>query len=284
MKKVMLMVVAAVLLIGVQAFTEEEREDRPREGERQREVIRDQPRVRVRAEQGRAEFEGQREPEQVRRREAVREGEQEMEVREFQREPQVRTGRRLAVQDREIRPEISPPMLDEPRPIGPWLDRPPIKAFRDRPVAGPMFGRCLDELTKAYEEKDWERMGQVIRRMHQVRQRMQASGPVGLGRGWRGGAGPAPGRGIRGRGWGGWQPDVEEPQPPLGEFRPPVEREPRDFQPEELDRPRLPVLPRGPEGRGRGEMPEGMSRRRPVMPPPDVEEPRPVVPREEELR
>jgi hypothetical protein len=74
---------------------------------------------------------------------------------------------------------------------------------------------------------------------------------------------------------------VEEP--PVGEFRPPVERGPRDFQPEELDRPRLPVLPRGPEGRGRGEMPEGMSRRRPVMPPPDIEEPRPVVPREEEL-
>jgi hypothetical protein len=203
----------------------------------------------------------------------VREGEQEMEVREFQRDPQVRPGRRPAVQDREIMPEISPPMLDEPRPIGPWLDRPPIKAFRDRPFAGPMFGRCLDELTKAYEEKDMERMGQIIRRMHQARRQWQQ---------WRSDAGPAPGRGIRGRGWGRWQPDVEEP--PVGEFRPPVERGPRDFQPEELDRPRLPVLPRGPEGRGRGEMPEGMSRRRPIMPPPDIEGPRPVVPREEELR
>lgn len=39
-----------------------------------------------------------------------------------------------------------------------------------------MFGRWLDEITKAYRENDREKMGQLLRRMHQIRQRWQGAG------------------------------------------------------------------------------------------------------------
>lgn len=98
-------------------------------------------------------------------------------------------------------------------------------------------GRLLDELTKAYRENDREKMGQLIRKMHQFRQKVRKarSAPVearrdfpgrprldvppseevvrpmppgrgmrGWGRGFQGRGMGGWGRGFQGRGMGGW--------------------------------------------------------------------------------
>jgi len=108
---------------------------------------------------------------------------------------------------------------------------------QDRPMQEGS-GRLLDELTKAYRENDREKMGQLIRKMHQLRQKVRKarSAPVearrdfrgrprlddvppseevvrpmppvrgmgGWGRGFQGRGMGGWGRGFRGRGMGGW--------------------------------------------------------------------------------
>ncbi len=101
------------------------------------------------------------------------------------------------------------------------------KSQQSRPGANlpsqQMYGRWLDELTKAYQENDKEKMGQLIRKMRQMRQRVRnARGAPGEAvRDFRGRPGAAPledvvrplmpgrgmrgwGRGFQGRGMGGW--------------------------------------------------------------------------------
>lgn len=88
-------------------------------------------------------------------------------------------------------------------------------------------GRLLDELTKAYRENDREKMGQLLRKMHQTRKRLQQKNAVATKgeRGFRGRPGPGMqpskgvgrprppmsgrgmgrrGQGFQGRGMGGW--------------------------------------------------------------------------------
>lgn len=88
-------------------------------------------------------------------------------------------------------------------------------------------GRLLDELTKAYRENDREKMGQLLRKMHQTRKRLQQKNAVAAKgeRGFRGRPGPGMqpskgvgrprppmsgrgmgrrGQGFQGRGMGGW--------------------------------------------------------------------------------
>jgi hypothetical protein len=84
-------------------------------------------------------------------------------------------------------------------------------------------GRFLDELTKAYRENDREKMGQLIRKMNQLRQRMQK-------------ARSAPGervRDLRGRP-GAAQPDVKKERPEI-----------RKTPPKDTDWPGPPMLRRG---------------------------------------
>jgi hypothetical protein len=59
--------------------------------------------------------------------------------------------------------EVSPENLQPPAPSP---ERPAVR----------MFNRWLDELTKAYQENDREKMGQLIKRMHQFRQNRPAFG------------------------------------------------------------------------------------------------------------
>jgi hypothetical protein len=126
--------------------------------------------------------------------------------------------------------EVSPENLQPPAPLP---ERPAVR----------MFNRWLDELTKAYQENDREKMGQLIKRMHQFRQNRPA---FGWGRAAPGG--PLPGR-ARGR------PDIEEGPPRMGRFRGPQEGW-RGFQPR-------------------------MGRQCPCMPPPEsMEGPPPVMPDE----
>jgi hypothetical protein len=275
MKKVMLMVVAAVLLVGMTVLAQEEREGRPGERERRKEVVREGQRERVRAEQGLEE------------REEEREGVREREGRELARgeAPELRRekeGKKPKASKLPM-PKAGAPMKGFGGGMGP-AQRPWV----GRPGAGRMLSGWLDELTNAYRENDREKMGLLIRQMHQLRQRMSAStrlsssksgglgpGGRGLGRGWRGSAGPGMGmgRGMRGGGWGGWQDGMDQ--------GPPADREKwqRDFGPEGMDMPETPMLPEGPvPGRGiRGPMREGsagppeMRRRGPGMAPPSEE-------------
>lgn len=256
MKKVMLMVVAAVLLVGMTVLAQEEREGRPREGQK---AVRQGQRERGRAEIGREEREEEREGVREREGRELARGEAPELQREEEREG-VR-GREGREADRERREAAEPPM--------PMAGERPMKGFGGgmgpaqrpwvgRPGAGRMLSGWLDELTNAYRENDREKMGLLIRQMHQLRQRMPAAGGLGpggrgLGRGWRGGAGPGMGRGMRGGGWGGWQGGMDQ--------GPPADREKwqRDFGPEGMDRQETPMLPEGPvPGRGiRGPMREG---------------------------
>ena len=219
MKKIIILVIAAaVLLMGAKALIAQ-KEGKPRQ--KQKEMLR------------------------AERKEKVRE-----EARDQEREQG---------EDREVvrdRPEGAP---EGPQPPAPLPQRPAVQ----------MFDRCLDELTKAYQENDRERMGQLIKRMHQFRQKLQM-GRAALGE-------PLQGRAR------GWRPDMEEGRP--GRFRGPQEGQ-RDLQPRgmgRMGRPQTPMPPSEDMGEPRPVMPrEEMDRLGPDLPSPrGMRGPRPPVPPEE---
>lgn len=110
-------------------------------------------------------------------------------------------------------------------------------------------GRLLDELTKAYRENDREKMGQLIRKMHQFRQKVRkAMGVPGeAGRDFRGSPGPAmPFESRRPRA-------VEKPRPPIPRTD---EDWPRMQPPKDMARPLMPG--RGTRGWGQGFQGRGM--------------------------
>ncbi len=112
-------------------------------------------------------------------------------------------------------------------------------------------GRLLDELTKAYRENDREKMGQLIRKMHQLRQRVRQGRAAAAegGRALRDMPSPAmPPEGRRPR-------TVEKPRPPTDEDWP------RMQPPEDVDVVR-PLMPgRGMRGWGQGFQGRGMGGR-----------------------
>jgi hypothetical protein len=162
-------------------------------------------------------------------------------------------------------------LRDEPEPIRPGQDQPGLPQGGVRAQPGQMFGRWLDELTEAYRADDREKMGQLLRKMHQLRQEwreIRGQGFQGRGmrrwdRGWQGrgigrrgrsfqGRGMTDrwGRGFQGRGmtdrWGrGFQgrgigrPGPGMPPPPL------MEKPEPPMPPEDADRPRSPMSRRG---------------------------------------
>ena len=125
-----------------------------------------------------------------------------------------------------------------------------LQPRQNRP-AQQMAGRWLDELTKAYRENDREKMGQLIRKMHQLRQRVRQGRAAAAesGRALRDMPGPAmPPEGRRPR-------TVEKPRPPTDEDWP------RMQPPEDVDVVR-PLMPgRGMRGWGQGFQGRGMGGR-----------------------
>ena len=82
---------------------------------------------------------------------------------------------------------------------------------RQNRADGPRFGRWFDKLEKAYRENDNEQVGQLIRKMHRLRQRRQQTqapdqhredyrSRAGMGKGRPDTDMPRRGTGIRGRG------------------------------------------------------------------------------------
>ncbi len=68
-----------------------------------------------------------------------------------------------------------------------------------------MFGRWLDELTKAYRDNDRKKMGQLLRKMQQARATAGQRGPGFQSRGMGGWGRDFQGRGMMGRGGRGFQ-------------------------------------------------------------------------------
>ena len=133
----------------------------------------------------------------------------------------------LIAQERKDRPKAKPKQKGQTEQLRPGQVRPMQEGS----------GRLLDELTKAYRENDREKMGQLIRKMNQLRQRMQK-------------AGVAPGERVRdflGRP-GAAQPGAKKERPEI-----------RKAAPEDTDRPglRRGMGRRGQGMRGRGMMMQG---------------------------
>jgi hypothetical protein len=185
----MLVVVAVILLVGVENLIAQEGRDRPEAEPKQKGQVEQLRRPRAGEGTGRARVGGMQ---QRHRLMAVREVEPNR-VRALQQKPQ-RPGQEGS-------------------------------------------GRLLDELTKAYRENDREKMGQLIRKMNQFRQRMQKARSA-LSK-----AGP----GVRGRP-GAAQPGAKKEHPEI-----------RKAPPKDTDRPGPSMEHRGMMGRhGQGMQGRGM--------------------------
>jgi hypothetical protein len=239
----MLSIIATVVLIGAANLIAQERKDRSEARARQRQ--------KGWAEQPRRQRAG---------REAVREH-----TEQVQQQRATKEARRKRTEN----------LRGKPQPARPGQNQVGFPQGGVPAQPGQMFGGCLDELTKAYRANDREKMGQLLRKMHQLRQEWQEIRDRGFqGRGMIGGWGRGfQGRGVRrwGRGWHGrdigrrgqslqdrgmtgeWgrgfqgrgigRPDPGMPPPPFMEKPEP---------PEDVDRPNPPMPRRGMGRRGRG--------------------------------
>jgi len=158
-----------------------------------------------------------------------------------------------------------------------WATDDAMQPFRHRQnqADGPQFGRWFDKLAKAYREDDNEKVGQLIRKMHRLRQRRQqtqAQGQyredyrsrAGMGKGRPDTDMPRRGTGIRGRGF--QRQGVNRPDP--GMLRTPFRR----------GTPGPDTPPEGMEGRGRGFQRRGGARSGWDLPEPEAPEPGPRRP------
>ena len=265
LKKIILSIAVTAVLIGAASLIGQERRDRPQARPRQRQVLEGRQRT---------------------GREALREH-----AEQSQQQRATREARRKRMENSH----------GKPQPVRPEQNQPGFPQGGVPAQPGQMFGGCLDELTEAYRGNDREKMGQLLRKMHQLRrdwQEVRSRGFQGRGirrwgHGWQGrgigrrgqsfqGRGMTGrwGRGFQGRGMG--RPGPGMPPPPLMEKLEPPEQD--------VDRPSPPMPHRGMTGRwGRGFQGRGMGRPGPGMPPPplmekpeppeDVDRPSPPMPR-----
>ncbi len=247
LKKIVLSIAAIVVLIGAENLIAQERRGSPKAKPKQKQVLRGRQRA---------------------SREAVRERADQVQQQRARRE-----ARRKRMEN----------LRDKPQPIRPGQDQPGLPQGGVSAQPGQMFGRWLNELTEAYRANDREKMGQLLRKMHQLRQEwreirgrgFQGRGIRRWGRGWQGrgigrrgqifqGRGMLGrwGRGFQGRGIG--RPGPGMPPPPLME-KPPmppedVDRPSPPMPPEDIRKPGPDMPPRGMGGWGRGFQRRGMGR------------------------
>ncbi len=234
----MLSIAATVMLTGAANLIAQERRDRPEARPRQRQKS---------------------QAEQPRRQRAGGEALHEH-TKQMQQQRATKEARRKRMEN----------LRGKPQPARPGQGQPA--------QPGQMFGRWLDELIKAYRANDREKMGQLLKKMHQLRREWQEIRGRGFqgrgirrwGRGWQGrgidrrgqsfqGRGMIGGwgRGFQGRGmlgrWGrGFQGrGIGRPGPGM---RPPafMEKPEPPMPPEDVDRPSPPMPRRGMGRRGRG--------------------------------
>ena len=174
LKKVMLGIVALILLVGVENLTakEKEEEDKPKAKQKQKQVQKDQKKQKSKAKRlhkqkaGRQTTPKRRKASQKKRRQKVT---KEAAAKKAKAD-KARAEKAKAAAAARKRPEQVRGKSQQLRP-GANLPR------------QQMFSKWLDELTNAYRENDREKMGQLIRKMHQLRQRvrkaMSAPGEAG---------------------------------------------------------------------------------------------------------
>ena len=181
LKKTMLSIIATVVLIGAANLNAQERKDRPEARARQRQ--------KGWAEQPRRQRAG---------REAVREH-----TEQVQQQRATKEARRKRTEN----------LRGKPQPARPGQNQAGFPQGGVPAQPRQMFGRCLDELTKAYRANDREKMGQLLRKMHQLRQEwqeirgrgFQGRGICRWGRGWQDRDIGRWGQSLQGRGMtGGW--------------------------------------------------------------------------------
>ena len=168
-KIITLSVVAVVVLIGVENLIAQEGTDEPQTEPRRRQVQEGRQRQRSRIEQPRrqqVDSEAQAKRAEAmrmkRRQEALQKKRQQEAAKKaetlrgrVQRELLQKKRQQEAAKKGAPRSRIS----REPQQTRPGQNRPMQQ----------MFGRCLDELTKAYRDNDRQKMGQLLRKMQQKR-------------------------------------------------------------------------------------------------------------------
>jgi len=179
LKKIMLVMAAAVVLIGVENLAAQEGRGRPEAEPQQR-----QARQGWQSQRGQTQQPGRERTEQKAARRPT-----ESRGTQTRQQPRV---------SREAGRSPADAVRGRPQQFGRG-QTPPSPAIQTR-LAG-----WLDELTKAYRENDREKMGQLLRRMNEARQRVQrARGALGERlRDLRGRAGAGQGLPGTNRGWPG---------------------------------------------------------------------------------
>ena len=223
LKKAMLGIVALILLVGAENLLAKEKEEqgKPKAKQKQKQVQQDRKKQKNKAKRPRKQKAGkqtapkrEKASQKKRRQKPAKEAEAKKAKAAAARRPMQSVRRKV----QQLRPGANLP-------------------------AQQMFSTWLDELTNAYRENDREKMGQLIRKMRQMRQRVRkAMGAPGEAvRDFRGRPGAAPlegmggrGRGFQGRGMGGrgrgfqgrgmgmgqgfpgpWCPWLQDPEPEI---------------------------------------------------------------------
>jgi len=174
LKKVMLGIVAVILLVGAENLSAKEKEEpgKPEAKQKQKPVQKDGKKQKSKAKQlaktkaSRQTTPKRRKASQKKRRQKVT---KEAAVKKAKAEKARAEKAKAAAAARK--------RMEQVRAKGQQL-RPGANL-----PAQQMFGKWLDALTNAYRENDRKKMGQLIRKMHQLRQRVRQARAAGAERG-----------------------------------------------------------------------------------------------------
>jgi len=202
LKKVMLGIVAVILLVGVENLSAKGKEEEDKPKAKQKQVQKDQKKQKSRAKQlhkqkaGKQTAPKRRKASQKKRRQKVtkeaeaKKAKAEKARAEKAKAEKARAEKAKAAKARAEKVKAAKARAERAKAAAAARKRPEQvrgKSQQLRPGANlprqQMFSKWLDELTNAYRENDREKMGQLIRKMHQLRQRvrkaMSAPGEAG---------------------------------------------------------------------------------------------------------
>jgi len=188
LKKVMLGIVALILLVGAENLLAKEKEEKgkPKAKQKQKQVQKETKKQKSKARRlAKKKADKQTAPkrrkasQKKRRQEVTKEAEAKKAKAEKARAEKAKAA--IARAEKVKDAAAARKRMEQVRGKGQQL-RPGANLPRQQ-----MFSRWLDELTKAYRENDREKMGQLIRKMHQLRQRVRKamSAPGEAGRAFR---------------------------------------------------------------------------------------------------
>lgn len=171
-KKVMLGIVALILLVGAENLLakEKEEESKPKAKQQQKQVQKETKKRKSRAKRSGKKKAGKKTT--PKRKKASPKKRRQRPAKEAAKKAKAEKARAAKARAAAARKRSEQVRDKAPQPR-PGANRP----------AQQMFGKWLDELTEAYRENNREKMGQLIRKMHQIRQRMRQGPAATAGRG-----------------------------------------------------------------------------------------------------